>query len=63
MPEVRDRFPPVSEAGRRGIANGHRNGKRPRPTTAKPGTREKLEVMAWRVDNGYALFHPADATE
>lgn len=32
----------------------------PDPTTALPGTKEKIEVMEWRLCNGYSAFHPDD---
>jgi len=31
------------------------------PTSARPGTPEKLRVMAERAERGEALFHPRDA--
>lgn len=31
------------------------------PTEAKPGTARFVAVMAWRVENGYPLWHPDDA--
>ena len=33
----------------------------PRPTTALPGTRAKIRVMARRVARDYQPFHPRDA--
>lgn len=33
----------------------------PTPTTARPGTPEKVEVMAARAARGEWLFHPLDA--
>jgi len=35
----------------------------PSPTTAAPGTPEKLAVMAARYAAGQALFHPDDAIQ
>lgn len=32
----------------------------PEPTDAEPGTPEKIEVMAWRVRNGFRPHHPRD---
>ena len=60
---ARELYSPVSKYGRRGVLNGHRNGTLPLPTTARPGTREKLEVLADRAARGERLWHPADATE
>ncbi len=31
------------------------------PTTARPGTPEKVQVLAARIENGMPLWHPADA--
>ena len=33
----------------------------PRPTTALPGTPEKIAIMAARLEAGYHLHHPKDA--
>ncbi len=33
----------------------------PSPTSALPGTEEKVLVMIERCKGGYALFHPLDA--
>jgi hypothetical protein len=32
----------------------------PNPTATLTGSIERLEVYAWRVRNGYAMFHPND---
>jgi hypothetical protein len=34
----------------------------PIPTCETPGTKEKIEIMAKRAENGYAVFHPRDKT-
>jgi len=34
----------------------------PSPTTALPGTTEKIQVMANRVSKGFSPFHPLDPT-
>ncbi len=34
----------------------------PHPTTALPGTPEKVEVMRQREECGYDIWHPDDAT-
>jgi hypothetical protein len=34
----------------------------PPPTDALPGTCDKAAVLEWRHQNGYALWHPDDAT-
>ena len=61
-PGVRDRYPSTSKYARRGIGNF--NGNAPQacePTTAAPGTREKLDVMAERARMRQRLWHPYDA--
>lgn len=32
----------------------------PRPTSASPGSCDKVRVLAWRVLHGVELFHPQD---
>lgn len=62
LPDVRESFEPVSEAGRRGIGNGHAGYKMPGlPTTAVPGSAEKFEVLKQRAEARQCLWHPADA--
>ena len=58
-PKIRERYGPVSKYGRRGI--GHRSGPLGEPTTAAPGSAEKLEVMVRRAEAGRSLWHPGDA--
>lgn len=61
-PGVKEKFPPTSKFARRGEGNFTGNAPlAPNPTTAAPGSMEKLEVLAERVRNRQALFHPADA--
>ena len=33
------------------------------PTTAMPGTNEKLEALARRIQNGLPLWHPNDCSD
>jgi hypothetical protein len=35
----------------------------PRPTSYLPGTVEKIELMRWRAERGFAVLHPLDQTE
>ncbi len=35
----------------------------PRPTTARPGSQEKLRCMCWRAENGFRLHHRRDRKE
>lgn len=34
----------------------------PAPTSHMPGTPGKVDVLEWRADKGYNLWHPLDAT-
>jgi hypothetical protein len=60
-PGLRDLYPSGSRHARRGIGNyiGTRP-PAPEPTTARPGTPEKLDVLHERAKAGYQLFHEAD---
>ena len=63
-PGVKERYPSTSKYARRGVGHvaGRRNPLLPdRPTTAAPGTPEKLAVMEARAKANRAVFHPADA--
>lgn len=63
-PGVKDLYPSTSKYARRNtsaIPEQFGSSPLPEPTTAKPGTREKLEVIAARAKAGTALFHPQDA--
>ena len=31
------------------------------PTSAPPGSAERIDVMSWRMRHGYQLHHPGDA--
>lgn len=62
-PGVKDRYPSTSKYARRGVGNFTGNAPLPPiPTTAAPGSPEKLEVLAQRARNKQALWHPLDAT-
>jgi len=55
-------FPSTSKYARRGVGNFSGNAPLPAaPTTAAPGTPEKLAVLEQRAKLKQALFHPADA--
>lgn len=59
-PGVKDLYPPTSKFGRRGVGFSL-TGSAPlpaAPTTAAPGTPEKLLVMERRAKLRQALFHP-----
>lgn len=58
-PGVKEQYPPVSLRGNRGVGND--SSRRPTtPTTARPGTAEKLAVLIARAEAGEELFHPLD---
>lgn len=59
---VKDQYPSTSKYARRG--EGNFSGLAPLPplpTTAPPGTAEKMAVMQERARAKYALWHPLDA--
>ncbi len=61
-PGVRELYPSTSKFARRGV--GDRNGRvplAPEPTSALPGTPEKVAVLEERARLGLALWHPLDA--
>lgn len=61
-PGVRELYPSTSKYAKRGVGNFA--GEAPladAPTTAAPGTPEKIAVMEGRAAVKRALFHPADA--
>ncbi len=61
-PGVKDQYPPISKYGRRGVGNVIGNRPLPAiPTTAAPGTPEKLAVLEARAKALCSLFHPDDA--
>lgn len=61
-PGVRELYPSTSKYARRGVTNFSGAAPLPTvPTTAAPGTPEKIEVMEQRAKAGQELFHPLDA--
>lgn len=61
---VRHEYASGSPFARRGVGHGRDLGlKLPKPTTALPGTKAKLAVLAERAARGLALHHPDDARE
>ena len=62
-PGVRDLYGPLSKFGRRGIGAGKLAPRRrpPYPTTARPGSAEKVRVLEERAAAGHLLWHPLDA--
>ena len=61
-PGLRERYPPISKFGRRGLGNFHASlPLPPRPTLALPGTTEKVAVLEERARRHLQLWHPRDA--
>lgn len=61
-PGVRDLYPSTSKHARRGVGNGFlADPPLPEPTEARPGTPEKLAVLASRALAGQRLWHPEDS--
>jgi hypothetical protein len=61
-PGLRNRYPSTSKFARQGLGNFYCNAPlAPVPTTAVPGTPEKLAVLEHRARMKQAVFHPADA--
>jgi len=61
-PGVRDLYPSTSKFARRGIRDYNGRSRIPEPTTALPGTPEKVAVLEERARLGLSLWHPLDAT-
>ena len=61
-PGVKELYPSTSKYARRGVGNFTGNAPlAPFPTSALPGTPEKMAVMAERAKNRQSIFHPSDA--
>ena len=61
-PGVRDLYPSTSKFARRGV--GDFNGEArvaAQPTSASPGSAEKVAILEQRARLGLALWHPLDA--
>lgn len=62
-PGVRYLYKSTSPYARRGVGNGQlHSAPLPKPTTAEPGTEEKVLVLMARAERGEQLFHPDDPT-
>jgi hypothetical protein len=61
-PGVREKYPSTSKFARRGVSdfNGA-SSLAPQPTSALPGTPEKVAILEERARLGLALWHPLDA--
>jgi hypothetical protein len=60
-PGIRDLYPITSKFARRGPGNFNGLAPLPDPTTAPPGTPEKLAILQMRAQNHQSLWHPLDA--
>jgi hypothetical protein len=60
-PGVREQFPSTSKFARRGVRDFNGKTRMPEPTSALPGTLEKVAVLAERARLGLSLWHPLDA--
>jgi hypothetical protein len=61
-PGVREKYPSTSKFARRGVQDF--NGKillDDKPTSALPGSEEKVKILIERARRGLSLWHPGDA--
>jgi len=63
LPGVRELYPATSKYGQRGPGISRRHAVPPPfPTNALPGSPEKIQVLTQRLEHGFDLWHPNDAT-
>lgn len=60
-PTVRDRYPLADHCVCGPHARSGGSMKLPEPTDARPGSEDKIAILAERVRLGMALFHPDDS--
>jgi hypothetical protein len=61
-PGVRELYPSTSKFARRGVGDFNGEARLPvGPTVARPGSPEKVAILAERARLGVALWHPLDA--
>jgi len=60
-PGVRELYPSTSKFARRGVKDFNGRARLPEPTSALPGTPEKVAVLELRARLGQQLWHPLDA--
>jgi hypothetical protein len=61
-PGVRELYPSTSKFARRGVDDFNGEARlAAQPTTARPGTPEKVAVLEERARLGVSLWHPLDA--
>lgn len=61
-PGVMNGYEPTGNQGKRGLGMESPLGPAKEPTTHRPGTKEKVGVMAHRMSEREELFHPGDVT-
>jgi hypothetical protein len=60
--DIRRQYASLSKFGRRGVLDFYGSGELPAaPTTALPGSLEKVAVLQQRASRRQALWHPDDA--
>ncbi len=57
---IRDKYPPASKYGNRGVLDTCKSQPLPMPTRCHPGTEAKIAVMGQRASKGLAIHHPLD---
>jgi hypothetical protein len=60
-PGIRELYPSTSKFARRGVRDFNGRARLPEPTSALPGTPEKVAVLELRARLGQQLWHPLDA--
>lgn len=61
-PGIREQYPSTSKFGRRGVGHSNRRCPLPAaPTSALPGSPEKVAILEQRASRGESLWHPNDA--
>jgi hypothetical protein len=60
-PGIRELYPPTSKFAQHGHPDFYGRGTVPAPTTALPGSPEKIAVLEERARLGQQLWHPLDA--
>ncbi len=60
-PGVRELYPSTSKFARRGVRDFNGRARLPEPTSALPGSPEKVAALELRARLGQQLWHPLDA--
>ncbi len=62
-PGIKDLYPSTSKHARRGVGNFAGKAATPsEPTYARPGSAEKVAILAERASKHQSLWHPQDAS-